>query len=230
MTNQGRLIAQNEDWDADAVEDVCILKTICAGKTVLEIYYYGCPLGGVALSVSSNGLIQAINSVDHADSRNGVPRSMIARAIAHATNAETALRALSHGPRASGFAHTVIDRNRQVVSLECSATRQVVSRSDLPFVHTNHYLQPEMLDVTPGPASASSRKRYAAARAKVTPEMTSAAIRELMDDRSAGRKKSICNASTIARGIIDLDQSTAAFWLRRENELGWIDYPIDFIF
>lgn len=230
VTNNGRLIAHNEDWDADAREDVAILKTVRPGLTVLEIYYYGCPLGGVALSMSSNGYIQAINSVNHTDARNGVPRSILARAMSRIADPETELDRLLAVPRASGFAHTLVDRNGGILAIECSATRHVVSRPGSPFVHTNHALEPALAKVAGGPPSPSSEARYKMARARCDAEMTPTGLTVLMDDRSAGRKKSICNPNTIARGIVDLDRQTAGFWLKRENSRGWIQYPVDLIF
>lgn len=230
ITNQGRLIAHNEDWDADATEDVAILKTVRPGLTVLELYYYGCPLGGVALSLSSNGYIQAINSVDHADTQSGVPRSILARAMSRVADLETELDRLLAVPRASGFAHTLVDRNGGIVALECSATRHVVSRPSSPFVHTNHDLDPALAEVAGGPPSPSSEARYEMGRAHCDAEMIPGRLTMLMDDRSAGRKKSIYNANTIARGLVDLERQTAGFWLKREDGRGWIDYPIDFIF
>jgi predicted choloylglycine hydrolase len=230
VTNQGRLIAHNEDWDGDAAEDICILKTTRPGLTVLEIYYYGCPLGGVALSMSSNGYIQAINSVEHADTQRGVPRSVFARATARIANLDSDLPALLEIPRASGFAHTIVDRAGRIVSLECSATRHALSRPQAPFAHTNHYLEPSLQAVAYGAPSASSSNRCSAAQAMVKPAMTPETLQLLMDDQSKGKRNSIHNSSTIARALVDFDQQTASMWLKQEKRRGWIDYPVEFVF
>ena len=52
VTNSGHLIAHNEDWSPDAIEDICILKKRVGATTTLELYYYGCPMGGTALNTN----------------------------------------------------------------------------------------------------------------------------------------------------------------------------------
>jgi hypothetical protein len=49
-----------------------------------------------------------------------------------------------------------------------------------------------------------------------------------LSDVSRGERFGIFNRDTIARGIVDLNERVAWFWLRRESELGWVGYDIDF--
>ncbi len=110
VTNEGRLIGHNEDWDPDAATEICVLKKRAGDTTSLELYYYGAPLGGVALSISSRGHVQAINSISHADSRDGVPKHAIARALSELRFGAADLDGILAVPRSSGFAHTLVDR------------------------------------------------------------------------------------------------------------------------
>lgn len=230
VTNNGRLIAHNEDWDADAVEDICILKRTCADITTLELYYYGCPLGGTALSICSRGYVQAINSLNHIDRQVGIPKIVMARRLSELDDAGRELSDLLALPRASGFAHTLIDRRGQVTAIECSAKRQSVHCPELPFVHTNHMLDKRLCDVQGELDGKSTLERYKAACSVAAPAMDRAALTKLTGDNRQGPSNSIFNENTIARAIVDLDRRVASFWLRREARQGWVDYPIEFMF
>lgn len=228
VTNNGRLIGHNEDWDPDAADDICILKKRCAGVTTLELYYYGCPLGGVALSVSSRGLAQAINSLDHTDWQVGVPKLVLARRLSEIRNVDAELGGLLAVPRSSGFAHNLIDRSGRVTLVECTATRHSVHYRDNPSVHTNHMLCPELGRFQGHHEGKSTLRRYGSACDLVRPMMDPQDMSKLLSDQSRGSNSSVFNRNTIARAIVDLDRRTASFWLRRESRKGWIDYSIDF--
>ncbi len=228
ITNAGRLIAHNEDWDPDATEDICILKKRCAGVTTLELYYYGCPLGGTALSVCSNGYVQAINSISHIDHRIGVPKIVLARRMAEIRSIDTELDAILNVPRSSGFAHNLVDRDGRVTMVECTARQHRVSRPRSPSVHTNHILHADLAEFAGDHDGKSTFRRYETACDQVRPVMTTADAIGILSDETGGKKLSVFNQNTIARAVVDLDQRVASFWLRREKAKGWIDYPIDF--
>ncbi len=228
VTNNGFLIAHNEDWDPEAIDDICILKRHCAGVTTLELYYYGCPLGGTALSICSNGYIQSINSISHSDGRVGVPKIVIAWRMAELQNQARELDAILSIPRSSGFAHNLIDREGRVTIVECTASRHRVYQPNLPSAHTNHILHPELAGLSGDHDGKSTFRRYETARDLAHPRMSVADVERLMSDRSCGKNSSVFNQNTIARAIVDLDRRVVSFWLRREKKNGWIDYPIEF--
>ena len=228
ITNAGRLIAHNEDWDPDATEDICILKKRCAGITTLELYYYGCPLGGTALSVCSNGYVQAINSISHIDHRIGVPKIVVARRMAEIRNIETELDGILAVPRSSGFAHNLADRDGRVTMVECTARQNRVFHPNMPAVHTNHIQHQDLETLAGDPDGKSTFRRYETACEQARPIMTRAGAMALLSDESRGKNSSVFNRNTIARAVVDLDRRVASFWLRREKSKGWIDYPIDF--
>ena len=230
VANQGRLVGHSEDWSADAASEICILKRRVASTTTLELYYYAMPLGGVALSISSNGYIQCINSIAHLDRGNGVPKSVIARAASELRLGVTSLTNLLSVPRSSGFAHILVDRKANPTSLECTATQHQVSSPDQPFGHSNHIIDPHLARLFAEPASTSSLRRLEDATA-AAPQITDRpSMVSLLEDRSGGKSKSINNKNTIARAIVDLDSRTASFWLKRERKRDWVSYPIDFLF
>lgn len=229
VTNEGRLIGHNEDWDPDASTEICILKKRVGNTTSLELYYYGAPLGGVAISISSRGHVQAINSIAHTDSRDGVPKHVIARALSDLRFGAPDLETLLAIPRSSGFAHILVDRIGHLTSIECTATQHRVTRPQTPFVHTNHLLDPVL--GRPGlVASESSHHRFKDATAMASETMDLTTMMKLVGDQSHGKSKSVLNRNTIARAIVDLDQQTAYFWLHQESGKGWVPYSIDFLF
>jgi hypothetical protein len=230
ITNGGRLIGHNEDWDADAVDDICILKKTCGAVTTLELYYYGSPLGGTALSICSRGYVQAINSLSHTDWQPGVPKIVVARRLSELREADAELERVLAIPRSSGFAHNLVHRTGAVTAVECSAKRQVAHQPAIPFVHTNHVLDPSLRGVEGDHDGRSTLRRYDAACTLVHPSMDQPALVRLTSDDTRGTTDSIFNRNTIARATVDLDRRVASFWLKREAGQGWIDYPIDFLF
>lgn len=230
ITNGGCLIGHNEDWDADAVDDICLLKKRCGTVTTLELYYYGCPLGGTALSICSQGYVQAINSLSHSDWQPGVPKIVIGRRLSELGDAPGELDRVLAVPRSSGFAHNLVHRTGAVTAVECSATHQAVHQPKLPFVHTNHMLEPKLRKLEGELDGKSTLRRYEAACTLARPSMEKADMARLAGEDSHGKTDSIFNRNTIARAIVDLDRRVASFWLKRESSKGWIDYPIDFLF
>lgn len=230
VTSGGRLVGHNEDWDDDSIEDICILKKTVNGKTSLELYYYGCPLGGVALSIHTNGYVQAINSLESTDWQLGVPKVLIARGIAEMKGNGAELANILSVPRCSGFAHNLVSRDGQVTSLECTARYHHVDNPALPFVHTNHFLSKDLARWEERDDETSSRARYQSGCALVSPIMTVDELSDAMGNRENGKRSSVLNRNTIARAVVDLENQEAKFWLRREPGKGWVTYDIGFFF
>lgn len=227
VTNAGRLVGHNEDWDRYSSEDICILRKKCGNVTTLELYYYACPLGGTALTVCSSGCIQAINSLTHSHRQKGVPKIVLARRLSEVRNASTEVPDVLSLPRCSGFAHTLLDGAGRLTMIEMTADNHVVCQPRLPFVHTNHIVGPE-LRREDASKERSTFIRYETACRNVSASMARAELVRLLSDVSRGERFGIFNRDTIARGIVDLNERVAWFWLRRESELGWVGYDIDF--
>jgi len=230
VTNEGRLIGHNEDWDPDASTEICILKKRTRSTTSLELYYYGCALGGVAFSISSHGYIQSVNSIAHTDTRDGVPKHVIARSLSDLRFGATDLERLLAVPRSSGFAHTLVDRTARLTNIECTATQHQVTKPRTPFVHTNHLLDPGLTHLRRIASGGSSAQRFEDAVAMASPTMDATSMMRLVGDQSRGKSKSVFNRDTIARVIVDFDKRIAYFWLKQESEKGWVPYSIDFLF
>jgi hypothetical protein len=229
VSNAGRTILHHEDWSADAAGDLCLVKTICPDLTILELYYYSIPLGGTAVSVSSYGYVQAINSVSHSDWRPGVPKIVLGRCLADVDDLPVALAPLLAMPRSSGYSHIMVGPDGETTCIECSAMQHSVWNPALPFVHTNHYLQPELGSFNTGAAGSTTFKRQRAALALTSPDMDRHAMLEVADSGGLTTADTVLNKNTIARTLIDLEARTASVWLRREANKGWVSYELDFL-
>ncbi|HWB45217.1 MAG TPA: C45 family peptidase [Hyphomicrobiaceae bacterium] len=229
VTNGGRLIAHNEDWDPEAADAICVLKKRIGDVTVLELHYAATPLGGSALSISSHGWVQAINSLDHNDRQVGVPRNVVARWLSQTRDLEGDVARLKSIPRSSGYNHVLVSAEGALYDLECTATRAALSQPATPFAHTNHYLSRELVAFEDGGEDRSTRKRYERACALARDPMSVAQVMALGSDATQGATNSILNRNTIARAVVDFDARAASIWLAREKQKGWVTYPLDFL-
>ena len=229
VTNGGKLISHNEDWDEDADEAICILRKTLAGTTLFEIYYSAVPLGGCAISINSNGYLQAINSLTQSDRQIGVPRNVIARWLSETRDVPADFEALKAIPRSSGYNHVFVNSQGEAFDMECTATRQVLARPSLPYVHTNHSLSSELEGYDGAEKGDGTFKRYVAACRLMTARMTVSELITLSSDETGGRRTSILNQDTIGRMVVDLENHIVKVGLRREKKDGWIDYPLDFL-
>lgn len=204
-------------------------------STSIELYYASCPLGGVSISLSSAGVVHAINSLPGTSNCYGIPKQVIARAVSDLSEQELtwpydALHKLMQLPRDDGFAHTLLRRDGTLIAIESSAEEYSLQKREAPFVHTNHFCNPKFdcRDVCNG--TKSSWKRYEFASQHLGAACSGADLRSLTEDKSEGKSKSLRNRNTIASVVIDKNSNTASIWLKREKKKGWIDYPLDFAY
>lgn len=227
VTNNGFLVAHNEDWSPSAAEGICLLQRTIGDQSAFELFYLN-TLGGNSISINSSGIVHAVNSLEYSDDQVGVPTNVIARWMSDAHSPEDAFRSLEALPRAGGYHHTFVSSAGEVWSIECSARRQVMTRPSMPFVHTNHFLSDCLADLEEARDDEGTFRRYRTASAQVGEVMTLENAQELLSDSSQGRRKSIFNTRTIARVIVDVDHMIASVWLAREKKKGWLSYQVSF--
>ena len=224
VTNNGKTISHNEDWEKDSENDICVLKKTLKNITLLELYYYN-TLGGISISVNSHGYVQAINTLDHTDSQIGVPRNIIARWLSETKDIKEDYEKLKHIPRANGYNHVVINKNN-VWNLECAAHQQIIFKPSLSFIHTNHYLSEKLKPFEKTENLTHTFQRYEKTKSLIKNKMSMDEIIKVNSNTSEGPQASIMNERTIAKMIIDLKNKIAKIWLKRESEKDWIDYPL----
>ena len=226
-TNNGLLIAHNEDWDAESELSICVLKKTIGSLTILELFYLN-TLGGNSVSINSHGYVQTINTLTHADKQIGVPRNIIARWLSETQSPEDDYYKLANIKRSSGYNHNIVSVNGTIWNIECSAKKQNLTIPECPFVHTNHFLT-ELCKLEKDDNSCGTFERFNYASSKVRKSMSLDELERFMSNTSEGRATSIFNEATIARMIINLERMIAYIWLLREKEKGWVEYGLDFI-
>ena len=227
ITNAGKIIMHNEDWDAGAENQICVLKKTVGTLTVLELFYYN-TLGGNAISINSNGFVSSVNSLTHSDRGRGVSRNAISRWLSEINDLKY-LNPLHYVKTCGGDNYNIVHgKNFSVWNLENSATSVALREINPPFVHTNHHLSSlECFEANDN--STETHERYDLALEKVRPLMTVPEMIELSNSKKPNGEDCIMNERTIAKMIVNLENQTANIWLKREVEKGWLSYNLDFI-
>jgi len=229
ITNGGKLIAHNEDWwEDDAADTISVVHRNVGGFGTLELFYMN-TLGGNSLSINSHGYVQAVNSLAMTDHQIGIPRNVVCRWLSETNAPDKAFQQLKSMKRASGYHHNLINKSGRIWSIECSATREVMTKPRAPYVHTNHYLTRlsrfEDKDYIQG-----THARYQCALKNTRDTMSVPECKKLLGDVSEGDQSSIFNEWTVACVIVDFEGAVAHIWLRRESEKGWVPYDLKPLF
>jgi len=230
ITNSGRLISHNEDWEAGSEDRLCVVRKTVGRLTTLELFYKN-TVGGNAVGINSRGFVHAVNEM-HAEKRLGVPRDLIARWLADSSSPEKDFWRFARMRRSSGDNHIFVGPDGEIWNIESTAGKQTMIRPPTPFVHANHYLTGlKRFQTLPsgGRKPPSTLPRYSFAKSTAREKMTVDQLQSLADDESQGIKNSLTNETTIGKMIVDLDGRAAWIWLRREKSKGWIKYEIDWI-
>lgn len=226
VTNEGFLIAHNEDWDYKAKSELSVLKKTINGLTTLELFY-SFSLGGSSIAVNSNGYLQAINTLTHNNFQTGVPRNVIARWLSETNNPIKDFERMKKMVRSAGYNHLFVSKFGEVVDIESTASNQMIFEPKAPFIHTNHFLSALKKFETGEKENSLSRFEFAT---KNTDEnMSTEGLKRIVEDKSLGEDLSVFNERTIGKMIVDFQNRVAKIWLLREESAGWIDYPLDFI-
>ncbi len=146
------LVGHNEDWSPEDEGTVYLVRA----KPTGEPAYLALTYGGLIPNIGFNeaGLAQCCDSVYPDDSRLGVPRIFVARAVLACRTLSEALSAAVLDKRAAGYNHLIAHESGEIYNLEASAKRFAVQYSeDGLLAHTNHYLDPRLKEVEAAPES-----------------------------------------------------------------------------
>jgi hypothetical protein len=224
VTNKGKLIAHNEDWAKDSENNICLLhKKVGDNTTILELYYFN-TLGGNAISINSHGFTVSINSLTHTDAKLGMPRNVITRFLSETKDPEKDFLKLKNFPRGLGSNFNIINQEGKIWNIESGGVSVTIALPQTPYVHTNHYLG-ELKYLEKSDNWDGTFDRYEVARVKVKDKMTIEEIVDLTNDRSR-EKASIMNERTIAKMVVDLEKKVVHVWMKREEDLGWVEYRL----
>ena len=154
------LVSHNEDWLPDDDQDVYVVHASPEkGPSFLSVTY-----GGLLCNIGFNsaGIAQCCDSVYPDDSRIGIPRVIVSRAMLEARTLADAVRLALAPKRAAGYNHLLAHENGEIYSVEVSARQfGILYGLDGLMVHTNHFLDPKMQEIEEDPDELiGTRLRY----------------------------------------------------------------------
>ena len=104
------------------------------------------------IGMNAAGLAQCCDSVYPSDSRIGIPRVIVSRAVLSARTPSEAIRFMLVPQRAAGYNHLLVHESGEIYNVEVSARRfAVLGDGEGVMAHTNHYLDPRMKEIEQDP-------------------------------------------------------------------------------
>lgn len=154
------LVAHNEDWLPQDEPDVYVIHAVPDDEPAFLAMNYGGLLPNVGLNAA--GIAQCCDSVYPTDSRIGVPRVFVSRAVLSARSPAEAIRHALVPQRAAGYNHLLAHESGELYNVEVSARRfGILYAEDGYLVHTNHYLDTQMQAIEDEPDELiGTRVRY----------------------------------------------------------------------
>jgi isopenicillin-N N-acyltransferase like protein len=154
------LVAHNEDWLPEDEQDTIIIHATPDDEPPFLAMSYGGLLPNIGFNAA--GIAQCCDSVYPNDSRIGIPRVVVSRAVLSATSPEKAIRHMLVPHRAAGYNHLLVHESGEMYNVEVSARRfAILAGLDGWLVHTNHYLDNRMREIEEDPDELiATRVRY----------------------------------------------------------------------
>jgi len=212
LTTDGHvLVAHNEDWLPDDEGDVYVVHATPDDEPPFLAMTYG----GLLVNIGFNaaGIAQCCDSVYPTDSRIGVPRVVVSRAVLAARSLADAVRLVLAPQRAAGYNHLLAHESGELYSVEVSARHfAILYGEDGLIAHTNHYLAPEMRAIENDPDELiDTRLRYFRAMRllKRTPQHNIKSLQAIQRDHQ-NYPNSICNHCVQDENFLDREKTINA--------------------
>ena len=219
------LAAHSEDWVPDDESDVFVIQA----KPKNEPPYLSMTYGSLIANVGFNayGIAQLINTVYPNDSRIGIPRLFVSRAVLAAKTPTDAIDRAIIPHRAAGYNHLIVHESGESYSVEVSARRfSIIYNTDGYMAHTNHYLSPSMQEIENDPEElTSSRVRYFRALRLLNQSKvhTIKSLQNIQKDH-VNYPSSICKHDIVEGKLIDREKTISALVIdltSREMHITW---------
>lgn len=219
------LAAHNEDWVPEDENDVYVI----SAKPKDEPPFLAMTYGGLLPNVGFNayGIAQLIDTVYPNDSRIGIPRLVVARAVLASRRISGAIGRMLIPHRAAGYSHLLVHESGEMYSVEVSAKRfDILHGTDGYMVHTNHYLSQTMKEIEKDPEELiSSRVRYFRAN-RLLRENSTHTIKSLqaIQKDHVNLPNSICNHNIVGIDPLDRESTITALVIDltvREMHIAW---------
>ena len=212
------LIAHNEDWLPEDEPNVVIIHARPENEPPYLAMTYGALLPNIGLN--AYGIAQACDSVYPSDSRVGVPRVIVSRAVLAARTPGDAVRSALISHRAAGYNHLIAHESGELYNIEVSSRRfAMLSSDDGYIVHTNHYLDPQMQAIESDPDElVNTRVRYLRALRllRQTPMHTVKSLQTIQKDH-VNYPDSICNHANEAENPLDREKTVTGLVIDLNN-------------
>ncbi len=154
------LVAHNEDWLPEDKSDVYLIHA----EPDDEPPFLAMTYGGLIPNIGFNafGIAQCCDSVYPTDSRIGIPRLVVSRAVLAARTPADAIRNAVLPRRAAGYNHLIAVESGEMFNVEVSARKFGILYAENNYIaHTNHYLDPGMQSIESEPDELiGTRVRY----------------------------------------------------------------------
>lgn len=188
------LVAHNEDWLPEDEDDVYLIHASPDDEPPFLAMAYGGLLPNIGFN--AYGIAQGCDTVYPNDSRIGIPRVFVSRAVLAARTPRGAISRALVSHRAAGYNHLIAHESGELYNLEVSARKfALLYAHDGYLAHTNFYLDATMQAIEDEPDERiSTRVRYyrALRLLKNTQLHTSKTLQAIQRDH-VNHPNSICN-------------------------------------
>ncbi len=219
------LVAHNEDWVPEDEADIFMIHAQPDDEPPFLAMTYGCLLPNIGLN--AYGIAQTCDSVYPSDSRIGIPRVVVSRAVLSARTPGDAIRHALVPHRAAGYNHMLVHESGEMYSVEVSSRHfALLSNEEGYLVHTNHYLDPKMQTIeTDSDELIATRVRYFRALRLIrqTPLHTVKTLQAIQKDH-INYPDSICNHANKAENPLDREKTITALLIdmtKRQIHVSW---------
>jgi hypothetical protein len=219
------LVGHNEDWVPEDEDDVYVIHAIPDDEPPFLAMNYGGLLPNIGLN--AYGIAQFCDSVYPNDSRIGIPRVVVSRAVLAAKTPADAISSMLAPHRAAGYNHLLVHESGELYNVEVSARRfAIIYGNEGSVVHTNHYLSENMQEVEDTPDELiSSRVRYFRAKRllKQVPKHSIKTLQAILKDH-VNFSNSICNHAIDLDDPLDREKTINSMVLdltARELHIAW---------
>jgi isopenicillin-N N-acyltransferase-like protein len=219
------ILSHNEDWLPEDEEDVFMVQARPDDEPPFLAMTYGALLPNIGLN--AHGIGQCCDSVYPTDSRIGIPRVIVSRAVLAARTPGDAIRQTLVAHRAAGYNHLLAHESGELYNVEVSSLRFALLSTTCGYLlHTNHYLDPQMKAIECDPDElVSTRVRYFRAERLLaqTHLHTVKSLQTIQKDH-INHPDAICNHADVAENPLDREKTVTAMLIdltRRQIHASW---------
>ncbi len=160
--NGKSFLTHNEDLFTSFLSYMYLLKIKVTGKhEILTLSYPGL-IPGIPPGMNEAGIVQCGNDICGLHIEQSVPMVFHFRSVLDATSLDDAVSRAKYPHRTRTMTHNIGSFNEnKIVSIEAAPSKNESHNVDGFYVHTNHFILPEMLDVEIDPSGMpSSESRF----------------------------------------------------------------------